>query len=77
MIRRLGLDGREEQIAGLPGVESVAPFGAALHVSGPDRATLQAAIAPYRREPFRWTDVEPTLEDVFIHLMGQAQDNFQ
>ena len=23
----------------------------------------------------RWTEAEPTLEDVFIHLMGQARDN--
>ena len=36
-----------------------------------------AAIAPFRREPYRWTEVEPTLEDVFIHLMSEARDNFQ
>lgn len=64
------------ELAGKPGVETVAPFGAALHVSGTDRAQLEAAIAPWRREPYRWTEVDPTLEDVFIQLMGQAQDNF-
>jgi len=64
------------ELAGEPGVETVAPFGAALHVSGTDRAALEAAIAPWRREPYRWTEVPPTLEDVFIQLMGQAQDNF-
>ena len=64
------------ELAGKPGVETVAPFGAALHVSGTDRAALEAAIAPWRREPYRWTEVPPTLEDVFIQLMGQAQDNF-
>lgn len=52
------------------GVEMAAPFGEALHVSGTDRKALEAAIAPYRRDPFRWVEVEPTLEDVFIHLMG-------
>jgi ABC-2 type transport system ATP-binding protein len=46
-----------------------APFGEALHVSGTDRAALEAAIQPYRRDPYRWTEVQPTLEDVFIHLM--------
>jgi ABC-2 type transport system ATP-binding protein len=46
-----------------------APFGEALHVSGTDRSALEAAIQPYRRAPFRWTEVPPTLEDVFIHLM--------
>jgi ABC-2 type transport system ATP-binding protein len=64
------------EIAGKPGVETVAPFGAALHVSGPDKGALEAAIKPYRHAPWRWEEVPPTLEDVFIHLMGQAQDNY-
>jgi ABC-2 type transport system ATP-binding protein len=59
--------GRE--LAGKPGVDMAAPFGEALHVSGTDRAALEAAIKPYRRDPYRWTEVQPTLEDVFIHLM--------
>jgi ABC-2 type transport system ATP-binding protein len=63
------------ELAGKPGVESVAPFGAALHVSGTDRKALEAAIKPWRREPYRWEETPPSLEDVFIHLMGKAQDN--
>ena len=59
--------GRE--LAVKPGVEMAAPFGEALHVSGTDRQALEAAIAPYRRDPYKWTEVQPTLEDVFIHLM--------
>ena len=59
--------GRE--LAGKPGVEMAAPFGEVLHVSGIDRAALEAAIRPYRRDPYRWTEVAPSLEDVFIHLM--------
>jgi ABC-2 type transport system ATP-binding protein len=65
------------QIAGRPGVETVAPFGAALHVSGSDRAALEAAIAPWKHAPYRWSEVAPTLEDVFIQLMGKAEDNFK
>ena len=57
------------ELAGKPGVDMIAPFGQALHVSGTNRATLERAIAPFRREPFRWTEVAPSLEDVFIHLM--------
>jgi ABC-2 type transport system ATP-binding protein len=57
------------ELAAKPGIEMVAPFGQALHVSGTDRAKLEAAIRPYRREPYRWTEVPPSLEDVFIDLM--------
>jgi ABC-2 type transport system ATP-binding protein len=62
------------ELTGKPGVESVAPFGAALHVSGVDRTALEKAIAPYRKAPYRWTEVDPTLEDVFIHLMGSRKE---
>ena len=62
-------------LAAAPGVETAAAFGTALHVSGTDRAALEAAVLPWRREPFHWTEVPPTLEDVFIQLMGQSQDN--
>jgi ABC-2 type transport system ATP-binding protein len=56
----------------------VAPFGASLHVSGRDGAALQRALAPYRqRADLEWKLSRPTLEDVFIDLMGQARDNFQ
>ena len=61
---RLGRD-----LVGKPGVDMAAPFGEALHVSGTDRSALEAAIEPYRKDPYRWTEVQPTLEDVFIHLM--------
>ncbi len=60
-----------------PGVGSVAAFGNSLHVAGHDPQALLAALAPLRADP-RW-HVEPsraTLEDVFIHLMGSAQDNY-
>ena len=65
------------EIAAKPGVETVAPFGNALHVSGLDREALEAAIAPWKASPFAWREVEPNLEDVFIQLMGHAQDNFE
>ena len=64
------------ELEGKPGVDTVAPFGTAVHVSGTDRKALEAAIAPWRKAPYRWSEVEPTLEDVFIKLMGQAEDNF-
>ena len=53
-----------------PGVEMVAPFGNTLHVSGTDRAALEATLAPIgKRDGLATREVAPSLEDVFIHLM--------
>lgn len=57
------------ELAGKPGVEMVAPFGPTLHVTGTDRGAIEKAIQPFRRDPFRWTEVPPSLEDVFIDLL--------
>ncbi|HLJ05350.1 MAG TPA: ABC transporter ATP-binding protein [Acetobacteraceae bacterium] len=58
-----------EELKGHPGVVMATPFGQDLHVSGTDRAALENAIAPYRHEPYRWTETRPTLEEVFIYMM--------
>jgi ABC-2 type transport system ATP-binding protein len=66
------------ELAGKPGVDMVAPFGTSLHVSGRDKAALDAAIAPWRDRPgLHWQHSEPSLEDVFIELMTRSKDNFQ
>lgn len=58
------------QLEAKPGIDQVAFFGAALHVSGRDAALLDAAIAPYRDLPgVTWAAAKPGLEDVFIDLM--------
>jgi ABC-2 type transport system ATP-binding protein len=58
------------ELRGRPGVEMVAPFGSALHVSGTERAQLLAALAPLEGRPgVTVSEVPPGLEDVFIHLM--------
>ena len=61
------------QLEGKPGIEHVAFFGAALHVSGHDRALLDEALVPLHTR--RGIDIRqsvPSLEDVFIHLQSQA-----
>ena len=68
----------EAQLRGRPGIALVTPFGSTLHVVGTDAAALDAAIAPFRADPrYRWQPGKATLEDVFIHLMESAPDNFR
>jgi ABC-2 type transport system ATP-binding protein len=74
VCRGPGADRLAPDLQAAPGVLSAAAFGQELHVSGADRAALEAAIAPYRKPPFEWREVEPTLEDVFIRLMGDIPD---
>jgi ABC-2 type transport system ATP-binding protein len=64
------------QLARRPGVQQAVAFGATLHVSGADPAVLEQAIAPWRTADYSWQLIRSGLEDVFIHLMEQAPDNF-
>jgi ABC-2 type transport system ATP-binding protein len=71
------LNGLAERLTGTPGVDMVAPFGASLHVAGRDGAALDATVAAYKERPdLEWSLSTPSLEDVFIDLMGRSEDNF-
>lgn len=61
-----------------PGVEQVARFGSALHVSGRDKEALDRAVAPLRGQAgFEVVPAKTGLEEAFIYLMGGAEDNFK
>jgi ABC-2 type transport system ATP-binding protein len=67
------LDRIARALAGDPRVATVAPFGATLHVCGTDGVLLDAALAPWRDDPgLSIVPDRPTLEDVFILLMGRS-----
>ena len=61
------------KLHGLPAIAHVTAFGSTLHVTGEDEAALERALAPFRADPqLTWRRAEPTLEDVFIHLMPKT-----
>lgn len=71
-----GADRLALRLRDAPGVTAAAAFGATLHVCGPDREALMRAIEPFGNDPaIVWQEAAPTLEDIFIHLMGTARDN--
>ncbi|HEY2610143.1 MAG TPA: ABC transporter ATP-binding protein, partial [Reyranella sp.] len=62
-----GADRLASRLREAPGVSAAAAFGTALHVCGPERDRLLAAIAPFRADgAIVWQEAEPTLEDIFI-----------
>jgi ABC-2 type transport system ATP-binding protein len=63
------------ELEGRPGIDQVSVFGVTLHVSGKDEAALEQALAPFRDRPaLTWEKSQPSLEDVFIHLMAPFRE---
>ena len=63
-----------EKLRATPGVEQAVAFGASLHVSARDERALERAVEPFRTPEHRWRKLDPSLEDVFIHLMNEQAE---
>ena len=71
-----GLRPLMKELRQIPGIDQVTAFGQRLHVSAPQGNNLDQLVKPFINNAQHWQKVAPTLEDVFIHFMGQQQDNF-
>ena len=70
-----GADEAARRLRRMPGVEAAAVFGRSVHVAGMDRAALERAIGSFEQDGLSaWHEVEPGLEDVFIHLLSHTKD---
>jgi ABC-2 type transport system ATP-binding protein len=65
-----GVDAAARSLRHMPGIEAAAVFGRALHVAGTDRVALEGAIRRTDYAALSWREVEPRLEDVFIHMLS-------
>jgi ABC-2 type transport system ATP-binding protein len=65
------------RLRGSPGVDQVAAFGSALHVTGRDAPALEASLrGAIAGTGCRAAPAKTGLEDVFIHLTERSVDNF-
>ena len=64
-----GVDDAARALRRMEGVEAAAVFGRALHVAGTDREALERAVHAIDGG-LSWREVEPRLEDVFIHMLS-------
>jgi ABC-2 type transport system ATP-binding protein len=63
----------QERLKTLPGIDMAAAFGTVLHVTGTDAAAIDSSIASLRDDTrYEWEQIEPSLEDVFIHTLARA-----
>jgi ABC-type multidrug transport system ATPase subunit len=61
-------------LRGAAGVQAAAVFGTTLRIAGMDRAILEQSIRSPDAGGLDWHEVEPRLEDVFIHLLSRTPE---
>jgi ABC-2 type transport system ATP-binding protein len=76
-IRGPDLTALSERLRGMPGVEQTVAFGDTMHATGRDPALLERSLQEATGGgPYRLQRIDTGLEDVFIHLMQGAADNW-
>jgi ABC-2 type transport system ATP-binding protein len=66
-----GIERAARRMRHIAGVENAAVFGRALRIAGMDRAALRRAIDGLDIAGLHWEEVEPRLDDVFIHMLNE------
>jgi len=67
-----------QKLRGQPGVDQTVEFGASVHISGKNAEELERTIrAATEGFGLRIQKIDTSLEDVFIYMMKQSQDNFE
>ncbi|WP_407920610.1 ABC transporter ATP-binding protein [Facilibium subflavum] len=74
-VRGRQLSKLSEALLDDPKITQISSFGLDLHVSALIKDDIQAVVARFQ-SGYEWKKINPSLEDVFIHLMQQNQDNF-
>lgn len=66
-----------EALRANPNINQISVFGQRLHVSGKIGSNLDRVLESYQHQSGQaWQKITPSLEDVFIHLMQEREDNF-
>jgi len=76
-VRGPNLDSLAAALRDKPGVALVARFGADLHVCGEDAVALDRALGAIAGPGVEVAPIPAGLEEIFIHLMSTAQDNYK
>jgi len=64
-------------VRAMPGVDQTVAFGETTHVTGKDAGLLERSLhEAIAGTPSRLERIDTSLEDVFIHLMKGATDNW-
>jgi len=76
-IEGKGLQPIQDELEGAEGVDQIARFGSAMHVSGKNEAALKTAVMRYSGNAgIIVSEAKTGLEEAFIYLMTGAEDNF-